>query len=127
MQAVFEEIKEQIHGLRNMLGPFDIKLSLLDEQVSASRALFEERTALLETKALAGAIRLDRQDTKIIHIEEEYARLSERVKQIEQALQIPAKSDAAKPEHAKPAPVHAAPTNEDKVTVSVLPPQNPVG
>jgi chromosome segregation ATPase len=120
MQAVFEEIKEQIHALRNMVGPFDLKLSLLDEQISASRTLFEERTHLLETKALATTIRLDKQDTKIAQIEEGYVRLSERMKQIEQAMKVQGSPELPEPA-AQPGPVH-----EDKVTVSILPPQNPV-
>ena len=49
MDAVFEEIRRQIHEIRNFLGPLEIKLESLDHKISRSRELFELKTSKFET------------------------------------------------------------------------------
>jgi hypothetical protein len=114
MPQVFEEIRQQIHEIRNMVAPFDFRLANLDAQIAASRLVFEERTAALETKVMATSFRLDEQGCKIEDILENYGQLSERVKRLEGEIKL-----CAKAEPAKPLPVHA-----DKTNPNVLPPAN---
>ena len=49
MDAIFEEIRGQIHEIRNFLGPLDIKLEALDYKISRSREFFELKTSQFET------------------------------------------------------------------------------
>ena len=112
MQDVFQEIREQIHEIRNLVGPFDLKLSALDHQISASRVFFEEKTAALESRV---ASRLNQQDMKIADLLDGQSQLSERIRRLEQTLETPAKPEKSA----------AAPVREDKKTPGILPPQSP--
>jgi len=112
MQDVFHEIREQIHEIRNLIGPFDLKLSALDHQISASRAFFEEKTAALESRVNS---RIDRQDIKIADLLDGQSQLSERIKRLELTMEMPAKPEKGT----------AAPVREDKATPGALPPQSP--
>ena len=113
MREVFEEIREQIHEIRNLIGPFDLKLSNLDHQITVSRVLFEERTAALETRV---SLKLGQQDVKIADILAGHEQLSERINRLELTLNVP-----EKPGKGKTAPAH-----EDKTSPDLLPPQRPV-
>ncbi len=53
MNDHFEQIREQIHEIRNFLGPLDVKLEGLDYQIKRSRATFETKTLELETQIAA--------------------------------------------------------------------------
>ena len=112
MQDVFHEIREQIHEIRNLIGPFDLKLSALDHQISASRAFFEEKTAALESRVTS---RLDRQDIKIADLLVGQSQMSERIKRLELTLGTPAQLEKGT----------VAPVREDKATPDILPPQSP--
>jgi hypothetical protein len=112
MQEVFKEIREQIHDIRNLIGPFDLKLSALDHQISATRAFYEEKMAALESRVTS---RFDRQDLKIADLLTGQSLLSERIKRLELAFDPLAKSDKVK----------TAPVHEDKATPDILPPQKP--
>ena len=114
MQEVFDEIRGQIHELRNLIAPFDLRLASLDQNISAARGLFEKRTTAIETKMRVNEIRLDEQDNKIADIREDYVHLSERVKQLVLALN-----------HPKPESSMSLPVREDKSAPAILPPQNP--
>lgn len=83
MPHVFEEIRQQIHEIRSLMAPFDLRLANLDAQITASRAFFEERTTALETRVMATAFRLDVQGDKIEAILDNYGQLSARVLQLE--------------------------------------------
>ena len=110
MQDVFQEIREQIHDIRNLVGPFDLKLSALDHQITASRVFFEEKTAALESRM---SLRLDHQDVKIADILADQKQLSERMNRLELVLELPKKGGKT------------APVREDKTSPEILPPQSP--
>ena len=61
MPQLFEEIRQQIHEIRNPVAPFDLRLANLDAKITASRALFEERTSALENRMMVNTFRLDEQ------------------------------------------------------------------
>jgi hypothetical protein len=111
MPEVFEEIRQQIHEIRNLVGPFDLKLANLDARIAASRVFFDQRTTLLETKVLATAFRLDEQGGKLEGVIDDYGQLSARVLRLETEMQIWKKQEPAKPLRA----------HEDNTT----PPKNP--
>ena len=115
MREVFEEIREQIHELRNLVGPFDLKLSNLDHQIAVSRTFFEEKAAALESKVQATSFRVDQHDGKIADLMTGQEDLSERIKRLELTLNIPVKAGKSK----------AAPVHEDKAAPDILPPQSP--
>lgn len=50
MDNQFEQIREQIHEIRNFLGPLDIKLDNLDRQIAKSRFSFESKASELESR-----------------------------------------------------------------------------
>jgi hypothetical protein len=97
MAEVFEQIRQQIHEIRNLVGPFDLKLANLDAKVAASRVFFDQRTALLETKVLATAFRLDEQGGKLEGVIDDYGQLSARVLRLETEMQLWKKQEPAKP------------------------------
>ncbi|HEV2318527.1 MAG TPA: hypothetical protein VGV18_02170, partial [Verrucomicrobiae bacterium] len=61
MQNTFEDIREQIHEIRNMLGPIDIKLDSLDHKITAGRISYEARTSEIETKIATESVRVAEQ------------------------------------------------------------------
>lgn len=108
MKTEFEQIREQIHEIRNFLGPLDIKLENLDHQVSKSRLSFETKAAELESRIAMNA--------------SEIALLSEQIRQIQNFLKMPVAAqsiqNASSAENRAAAPVH-----EDKQHHGDLPPQ----
>lgn len=80
MNDHFEQIREQIHEIRNFLGPLDVKLEGLDYQIKRSRATFEMKTLELETKIAAHS--------------SEIALHSEQIRQIQTFLKIPQSVDS---------------------------------
>ena len=108
MKTEFEQIREQIHEIRNFLGPLDIKLENLDHQVSKSRLSFETKAAELESK-----IAMNSQDIAVN---------SEQIRQIQIFLKMPvaiqSAQSASSAENRAAAPVH-----EDKQNHGDLPPQ----
>jgi hypothetical protein len=76
----FEQIREQIHEIRNFLGPLDVKLEGLDYQIKRSRATFETKTLELETQIAAHT--------------SELALHSEQIRQIQIFLKMPQSVDA---------------------------------
>lgn len=115
MQNAFDGIREEIHAIRNLLSPIDLKLDNLDHKITASRITFESKTSELETKVAANSLRLSEQATKIAEHSDEIAEQSERIKRIELLLKMPQNS-----EKNAPAPVH-----QDKANPAILPPQTP--
>ena len=101
MKDHFEQIREQIHEIRNFLGPLDVKLEGLDYQIKRSRATFELKTAELESKIAANS--------------SELAFHSEQIRQIQIFLKIPPAAEN------RP----AAPIREDKQNPVGKPPLNP--
>lgn len=75
MNNDFEQIRVQIHEIRNFLGPLDLKLESLDHQISKSRISFESKATELEAK--------------IIQNSSELARHSEQIRQIQMFLKMP--------------------------------------
>ncbi len=115
MQDVIEDIREQIHEIRNILGPIDFKLENLAHQISASRISFETKISGLETKLATNALRISEHDIKIAEHSDEFVQQSERIKRIELFLKMP--QDLEKSAHTA--------AREDKTNPSVLPPQKP--
>ena len=109
MKTEFEQIREQIHEIRNFLGPLDIKLENLDHQVSKSRVTFETKAAELESRIAMNS--------------SDIALHSEQIRQIQTFLKMPAlaqSASSAENRAAAPAPVH-----EDRKNPGELPPQKP--
>lgn len=115
MEDVFENIREQLHEIRNIVGPVDLKLSNLEHQFARTRTLLEERNIAIESRLSATIIRTDEQTSQISDVLEQNARLSERVRRIELILKI-----APIPDDGKPLPTH-----EDKAKSLKLPPPGP--
>jgi chromosome segregation ATPase len=115
MQNAFEEIREQIHEIRNLLGPIDLKLDNLDHKITASRITFESKVSDLEGKISVNSSRLSEHEVKISEHSDEIALQSERIRQIELFLKLPQSAD----KHA------AAPVREDKTNPTIIPPQAP--
>jgi hypothetical protein len=115
MQDVFENIREQLHEIRNLVQPVDLKLSNLEHQFTQTRILLEERTASFESKLLANTYRVNEHASQISDIVEQNYQLSERMKRIELVLKISATGDEGK----------SLPVHEDKATPTDLPPQGP--
>jgi hypothetical protein len=111
MQNTFEEIRRQIHEIRNFLAPFDLKLAILDERIAKSRVLFEQRVGRVESG-------LEEQGLKILD-------LLERVNLVEMLLKIPPKQLMVR-KSATPSPGPGpSPAREDKQSPEILPPQKP--
>jgi chromosome segregation ATPase len=115
MQNAFEEIREQIHEIRNLLSPIDLKLDNLDHKITISRIAFESKTAELDAKIAANLSRLSEHDVKISEHSDEIAQQSERLKRIEQFLKLPQNTEKSA----------AAPVREDKANPAIIPPQTP--
>lgn len=115
MENVFVEIKAEIHEIRNLVGPFDLKLANLDQKISESRIFFEEKTAAIESKLMVTTVRVDENTSELSDLLGEVKQLSQRVRAIEVVLKLPP-GQAQK----KGIPVH-----EDKLNPAILPPQNP--
>jgi chromosome segregation ATPase len=75
MENHFEQIRQQIHEIRNFLGPLDLKLEGLDQQITKSRISFESRASELESKIAEHTV--------------EMARHSELIRQIQVFLKMP--------------------------------------
>jgi uncharacterized coiled-coil protein SlyX len=86
MQNTFEEMREQIHEIRNLLSPINLKLDWLDGKITAGRASFEVRAADLEARIAESSLRIDSQWEKISEQSDELAEQSERLQRIEQQL-----------------------------------------
>jgi chromosome segregation ATPase len=115
MQNAFEEIREEIHAIRNLLGPIDLKLDNLDHKITISRITFESKVSELNGKIAATSSRLSEHEVKISEYSDEIAEQSERLKRIELFLKMPQNAE----KHA------AAPVHEDKASPSIIPPQAP--
>jgi hypothetical protein len=115
MQNAFEEIREQIHEIRNLLGPIDLKLDNLDHKITISRITFESKVSELDGKISANSSRLSEHEVKISAHSDEMALQSERIRQIELFLKMPQNAE----KHS------AAPVHEDKANPAVIPPQPP--
>ncbi|HTR41841.1 MAG TPA: hypothetical protein VMH87_09525 [Pseudomonadales bacterium] len=110
MKTEFEQIREQIHEIRNFLGPLDIKLENLDHQISKSRLSFETRAAELESRITMNS--------------SEIALHSEQIRQIQIFLKMPAIAQSAQSVPVKDNRAAAA-VHEDKQNPGELPPQKP--
>jgi Trm5-related predicted tRNA methylase len=93
MQATLEQIRQQIHEIRNFLSPLDLKLENLDHQVTASRIKFESKTTELEAKISVNSLRTAEQAVKIDEHSDELVRQSERIKRIESFLKMSQRND----------------------------------
>lgn len=114
----FKEIHEQIHEIRNFLGPLDIKLENLDSQITGIRLAFESRASDFETKLASSSLRISDQAVKLEEHSDEIFRLSERIRRIELTLNLPSNVDK----------LSRLPVHEDKASPTVptiLPPENP--
>jgi hypothetical protein len=101
MDTQFDQIRNQIHEIRNFLAPLDLKLEGLDHQINKSRISFEARTSAMELKMAEQSL--------------EIARHSEQIRLIQMFLKMPQSLDDR-----PPAPVH-----EDRLNPIVEPPINP--
>jgi hypothetical protein len=108
MRDMFEEIRRQIHEIRNLWAPFDFKLAGLDHQIAAMRAELDARIGGVETRVLASSFKIEEQGTRM-------DALWERVEWLETFLKVPP----------RPARAKSLPVREDKSEPEILPPQNP--
>jgi hypothetical protein len=115
MQTAFEEIREELHKIRNLLGPIDLKLDSLDHKITVSRITFESKASELDGKIAATSSRLSEHEIKISAHSDEMALQSERLRRIELLLKMPQDTE----KHS------AAPVREDKANPTVIPPQAP--
>ena len=90
MENTFEEIRKQIHDIRNFLAPFDLKLASLDERIAKMRLSLDEHLRALEAKLLASSFKAEEQALELMD-------LLDRVNWIEMALKIPPRSTRKSP------------------------------
>jgi uncharacterized protein (DUF3084 family) len=114
MQNAFEEVRQQIHEIRNILGPVDLKLDNLDHKITASRITLESKASDLAGKISNNSSRISEHEIKISEHSDEIAQQSERLKRIEQFLKIQNSEKHS-----------AAPVHEDKAKPNIAPPQPP--
>jgi hypothetical protein len=108
MENTFEEIRREIHDIRNFLWPLDVKLAGLDHQIAEMRVFLDERFGGVESRLLVYKFKFEEQDVKM-------AAFSERLERVELALQTPPKA----------AGQQTLPAREDKTNPEILPPQTP--
>ena len=77
MADMFEQIREQIHEIRNIVGPVDLKLANMEHQLT-------EKTLTLESKVLGVLFRLEKLEGKISDIVAGQEKITVRVKGLEQ-------------------------------------------
>lgn len=68
MADIFEQIRAQIHEVRNIVGPVHLKLTAMEEQITKNRTYLEEKVLALESKLLSTLFRLDKQDARLAEI-----------------------------------------------------------
>jgi len=118
MADAFEQIREQIHQIRNFLAPLDIKLENLDHQVTVSRIAFESKSSELDAKIASNSQRITEQAVKVSEHAAQIQNQFEQLRQIRLFLKMP-ETDTTVLAH-PPAPVR-----EDKENPAILPPQTP--
>ncbi|HTR40369.1 MAG TPA: hypothetical protein VMH87_01970 [Pseudomonadales bacterium] len=77
MADIFDQIREQIHEIRNIVGPVDLKLANMEHQLN-------EKTVNLESKLIGALFRLEKLESKISDIVAGQEKLTVRVKWLEQ-------------------------------------------
>ena len=85
MDNTFEEIRRQIHDIRNFIAPFDLKLAALDDRISQICRSLEAQMRDFELKLLGTSFRVDAHDVTL-------KELLDRLNWIETALKIPPRS-----------------------------------
>jgi hypothetical protein len=83
MPDIFDEVRKQIHEIRNLVSPVYLKMADLDMRIVEMKHVFEEKTLTLESKLLGVLFRLDKQDVKIADIRAAQEQLSERITRME--------------------------------------------
>ena len=84
MHDPFHEVRKQIHEIRNLIGPVDLKFADLEHKISTSKIYFDEKTAALEAKLFAALFRLDQQEIRIADLAASHSRMAERIKRFEE-------------------------------------------
>jgi DNA repair ATPase RecN len=90
MTDIFEEIRQQIHELRNALSPIDFKMANFEHEIEECRVFFEQKAQALEARVFANTFKLEEQNNRIVNI-------LERLQWIEIALKVPAKPKSERP------------------------------
>lgn len=88
MQNAVEDIRRGILEIRNLIGPIDVKLGILEHKVSAKATELEARIAI-------NALRISEQLTKTQEHSRQIASLFEQVKWIEVFLNVPKRPEKA--------------------------------
>jgi hypothetical protein len=88
MSDNFEEIRKQIHEIRNLSAPFGLELANLKEQMAQERSLFEEKLAQIESMILNNSFKI--------------GDLLEKVKRMESKSKIPPESERKTPPQQSP-------------------------
>jgi hypothetical protein len=83
MKDAFEQVRQQIHEIRNIIGPVNLKLADMDHQIATSKAYLEEKVLTLESKLLSAVFRIDRQDVQIAHILAGQEKMMEQVRRLD--------------------------------------------
>jgi hypothetical protein len=83
MPDIFEEVRKQIHEIRNLMSPVHLKMADLDMRIVEMKHVFEEKTLTLESRLLGVLFRLDKQDVKIADALAAQEQMLERIKRME--------------------------------------------
>lgn len=87
---MFQQIRDQIHEIRNALAPIDFRLANFQQEIADCRTIFEQKAMTLEAKIFAQSIMLEEQDSRISNI-------LERLQSIELALKLQPKPEPGNP------------------------------
>ncbi|HEY1787303.1 MAG TPA: hypothetical protein VGJ73_04070 [Verrucomicrobiae bacterium] len=88
MSDMFEQVRQQIHQIRNLIGPVNLKLADLEYQIIKCKVDFEERTLTLESKLLGALFRIDQHDMKLVDVVALQKELLEKMKKFERKYPI---------------------------------------
>lgn len=89
MQNVVEDIRRGIDEIRNLLGPINHKLQILDYKVTDNRISLEMKSAEFEARISSNTLKISEQAVKSHEHSRQIAILFERIQAIEFSLNVP--------------------------------------
>ena len=84
MPDAFEDVRRQIHEIRNLIGPLNFKMAELEVRILETKHSCEEKTLTVESKLLGTLFRLDRHEARIADILAAQDKILERLKRLEE-------------------------------------------
>ena len=74
MKDIFDQIRDQIHDVRNIVGPVVLRLDDMQNQITGISASVEEKISVFESKLMVALFRINEQQAKIAELTERVSR-----------------------------------------------------